>query len=383
MLGKLLNFIEKIDTRPIKVKEKCCTKIISSKSNCSACQDVCSQNAIIIDDEEIRIDFDKCNQCGLCVTSCPNQVFNLEIDSDSHLLNEVQKKLNVSSNLIIQCQAAKKNKNSIQIKCLGRLSERLLLKLLFTGADSIWLQSGQCAQCQLQSGRKLIDRAVNNCNFLLKNYFDESRIIISMEEPNNLNFESFNLKETNYEGKEAEGLGRREFINKLRDESINGLTSLLTFSQNEKTEKDSVEVKINDKRKELLSLIERLEDNVTKNKRVESLSLFWKVDIGIDCDFCQICTSLCPNNVLELKNEKEEKKIVANHNLCTNCGLCEDVCYKQQISINQDINYNLDNSEQEVIVGLKKVCNECQKEFYTAKQDKKICSFCESSKGIL
>ncbi|HUW42929.1 MAG TPA: 4Fe-4S binding protein [Thermoplasmata archaeon] len=43
---------------------------------CGACQDVCPENAITMDDVAV-IDKDKCVDCGACVDECPNSCIKL------------------------------------------------------------------------------------------------------------------------------------------------------------------------------------------------------------------------------------------------------------------------------------------------------------------
>jgi NAD-dependent dihydropyrimidine dehydrogenase PreA subunit len=44
---------------------------------CGACQDVCPENAIAMNDVAV-IDKSKCVDCGACVDECPNQAIKLE-----------------------------------------------------------------------------------------------------------------------------------------------------------------------------------------------------------------------------------------------------------------------------------------------------------------
>jgi len=44
---------------------------------CGACQDVCPENAITMNDIAV-IDNDKCVECGACVDECPNAAIKLE-----------------------------------------------------------------------------------------------------------------------------------------------------------------------------------------------------------------------------------------------------------------------------------------------------------------
>ncbi len=40
-------------------------------SGCSACMDVCPEDAITMDGDTAVIDAAKCTECGLCVDACP------------------------------------------------------------------------------------------------------------------------------------------------------------------------------------------------------------------------------------------------------------------------------------------------------------------------
>ncbi len=45
--------------------------IESECTACGACEDVCPEGAITVDDVAV-IDADKCIECGLCVDECPS-----------------------------------------------------------------------------------------------------------------------------------------------------------------------------------------------------------------------------------------------------------------------------------------------------------------------
>ena len=55
------------------------TEVAFYKENCAfcfACKDVCPENAIV-ESEGVRIDFDRCNSCGKCVSACMNNALRL------------------------------------------------------------------------------------------------------------------------------------------------------------------------------------------------------------------------------------------------------------------------------------------------------------------
>ncbi|MTI84524.1 MAG: NADH-quinone oxidoreductase subunit I [Firmicutes bacterium] len=68
------------------------------------------------------------------------------------------------------------------------------------------------------------------------------------------------------------------------------------------------------------------------------------------CIACNLCANACPNNVIELKSEKVEKKkfltkYVMNIEYCLFCGMCVEACNKDAInfSLEHDMSqYNYD-----------------------------------------
>ncbi|MCK8825008.1 4Fe-4S dicluster domain-containing protein [Fuchsiella alkaliacetigena] len=377
MLDKILNFIDKIDADPIKIDQQYCTRLQSPKSNCTSCYDFCPQEAIQMANEELSISFSRCINCGLCVNSCPNQVFTLEMNSDLNIINEFQ--ANSNSNFKISCQEAKKG-NGAHVKCLGRISVNLLLKLLLVGADSIWLQPGDCSNCELKKGRSLIEEAAENCNSLLKNYSEQPRVFLSTTKPN-LNLAEFQLRLAEVQDEEEinrQGVGRREFINKVREESINSLIDLISFGDEKETEEE-IEEKINPNRQELITLVEKLEKEAQVIDKTSSQSLFWQINIKQNCNFCGACVMLCPNHALDLIEKKDEnnegKRIIVENKLCSNCKLCQEVCFKEQIAIIENRDYDL--KAKTAYQGKKIECIDCNKSFYAINKNKEICSFCE------
>ena len=44
--------------------------------NCGLCAKVCREGAITIENNEVKVDYDKCNYCGRCVKSCPTDAWD-------------------------------------------------------------------------------------------------------------------------------------------------------------------------------------------------------------------------------------------------------------------------------------------------------------------
>lgn len=89
--------------KPKIVKKKCV--------KCKLCMKACSENAIVINDQESYIDHEKCVGCGGCVAVCPQKAISLM--SPKGLFQMLFKRNDFREKLIEYALAGQKNKNNI------------------------------------------------------------------------------------------------------------------------------------------------------------------------------------------------------------------------------------------------------------------------------
>lgn len=67
----------------------------------------------------------------------------------------------------------------IQVRCLGRLDESILVDAVAAGAQAVWLVDGECQDCPYAVGRTVAEQAVQRANALLQAFGVSEHIFIS------------------------------------------------------------------------------------------------------------------------------------------------------------------------------------------------------------
>lgn len=95
IMSLLTNWLESLSYE-LEISESC-TRKISPLSSCSACIDVCPDEAILLENEKMVIDEKRCTSCGVCITVCPVQAVKGQSPSrrvsQGHLLLELESPL--------------------------------------------------------------------------------------------------------------------------------------------------------------------------------------------------------------------------------------------------------------------------------------------------
>jgi Fe-S-cluster-containing hydrogenase component 2 len=96
---------------------------------------------------------------------------------------------------------------------------------------------------------------------------------------------------------------------------------------------------------------------------------FYCVEINKrQCTLCQVCISLCPEDVFQL----EDGKLVIENGRCVNCTSCTDVCSEDAIEINSDIRRKIEQFEPVIY----NTCQDCGHSFYTFVKETEKCHIC-------
>jgi len=77
--------IDSLSRKDIIILPELCPTVKSPKSKCRRCLDFCPANSIKIENN-ILID-EKCTECGICISACPNGVFNSGTKNDFSIIS--------------------------------------------------------------------------------------------------------------------------------------------------------------------------------------------------------------------------------------------------------------------------------------------------------
>ena len=377
--GNLLDVALNED-RNITVFSGYCKRVRFRKSNCRTCLDVCPENAISLHPGPTINS--GCSDCGLCQNACPTEVFQNELSTDRHLLNQARSFLGKDQppgerkRLFIHCHLAEsQNNGSLLVPCLGRITENIILGAAVSGFDEVKLTKGTCSGCRMKEGEELLTYAITTSRVFLER-LGLGRFSISVEE------------REKKKGKE-EVLSRRDIFSKTSKKVKDKATSFLYHK--EKAIRENVQEILGNKRetgngkrrsprreflRKLLKTKEESDVIVAQNKQ----EFPWK-KMEIDekrCSACGTCQALCPTGAISKKWEQGRQLAWFNSSSCTNCLLCKEACPEQAIEFEGEFSLAdlLEDEEkivarvdltscflcgEEITVGESKLCPTCRK----------------------
>ncbi|MBI5375982.1 MAG: 4Fe-4S binding protein [Candidatus Schekmanbacteria bacterium] len=361
----------------IEVTGYLCPTLKSPKSSCHICMEVCPANAISM--SEGMIDEAKCFNCGLCISACPSGVFLSRLESDANIVELAMSAVKNSTDgasVIFACGMAHNEMGPVvPIRCLGRLTENILLWLKKNGITNITFESGDCPTCSLSRGD-----AVFKYNHRLARLIAESA---------GIKWEKGQAQEIRKEENAGEkkeknisvpsgGFSRRDFFKRLRGEGILKVGEMVTESI-KMPPKENVKTSGKSPRRNLLKkILDGMGNGSIYDGSGGIYIPFGDVSISAECIGCDVCQILCPTAALYKEKSEDKVKLMFSYDRCISCGLCAEICLGKAIKVQPlfDPKKIVNPSPRELISFRNKTCSVCSTEFASRSDDEEICFFC-------
>jgi ferredoxin len=308
-----------------------CSRLRHRLSKCTRCADRCPTKAIEWGERTLSIDPDKCTSCGICTSVCPNGVFEALKPHNTEILGRVKELLHQNKEIVFECnpQRVDREADTILVPCLGRIDEGVLIGCIALGARAVFLTPSECQGCQNESGLSVIQETVNNCNQLLGS--------MGLSEP-------ISFRERVKTAEELKRTSRREFLasitqeaKKLGAEVASNMIDNLQKKIPQESKKGSLPVCLPEKRELLLTAMSKLKKPADGVNRVIESPLFCQFGVKEGCTVCQMCAFFCPTGALSKIDENGQFGLRFKVSFCTNCGLCQDICYKQVVQLSNQV----------------------------------------------
>lgn len=400
----LLRIIDKIISSSeniIIINEDYCVRLKSPMSSCYVCINKCPEQAIEINDSNIKIS-DKCSLCKLCINICPNFVFdskdffdisdkafisenktyyfcskvkfklNVDSGSNNNNTNDNGAKLNKSDNFNDEKELNLITENLIKvISCINEIDNTDIIKHLKNNKEINFI-TDDCKVCDynffyknkiknikhISAGLLALDNnkhdILEKIKFVDYNKFDFLSIISNISNISN------NKKN---EDKKSETILNSKAINKSDNNNYNNNSNddysqrRLFFQEVSKTIKENAlklaknfpieELPFNefflsndDKKLNKLFFKKRFKlfNFIKHNPDCLALLDIKLPSINKNCVFCANCWEFCPTGALTRNNKNNA--IILNPYLCTGCNLCKDICSFGAIKMNKPKNLN-------------------------------------------
>lgn len=298
-MANLLKMIEKAaeSFENLAIYDSRCLQMVSEKSKCKVCIDACPTKGIEIQNGAITIS--SCTSCGICAKVCPTETFIWKQPTYENLYSKLKEAMISNETVIISCIKSPLNMLEaplITIPCFSYLLDDIWTFLLNMKQGYIYLPEDAC----------------NECNHICEIPEKAKRIRLSNEKDVRkiLNKESLDRR-------------KREFLANVFS-YVNEFSIRKWLKNEEMTKEPGISIK-----------------EIWKNEvcelpiQVAEKSLPIGISINSRCRSCNACSILCPKGALQQStNDAEQTTIITiDHDRCSTCGLCVDICYFDAVSI--------------------------------------------------
>lgn len=281
----------------IQIDGNSCLNQRYKKSECNRCRIACPSKCI---QEDLKVNSNDCNDCGICLSVCPAEA----ISSSEVSSKDLQELITADEScLVLSCRLRDKQSSW---RCLGFIDIRLIFSLILSGAKKnrqIVIKNQLCNTCKPQVG-KYLNELFHEANKIL---------ILAGKNPiiQGFNSDSIRMHETLISRRNLfKSIIRKgaKFLSESLDEEKNfGRQSRqMLFSQYE----SSIDIPI-----------------------MEPTALFNAISYSDSCNACASCEKICPQNAIKIKEQGEKLEFYHNSRVCSGCEICIVNCPQEAITL--------------------------------------------------
>ncbi len=305
-------------------KEKLCAHSRSGKSGCNACIDVCSTQAISSVGDKVLVNPNLCAGCGACTTVCPSGAMSYSY------LRAPDQGLRLKTMLSAYAKA-------------GGKSAALLFHSKESGAGLLQ----KLGQNAAKAGRGLPARvipldlhhtaSVGIDVWMAAIAYGAANVFILMTEEEAPEYRAAVQQQIEIAQAILSGLGYAgQHIHLIQTDSVAQLeTALHVLSPAQTSSVAAVSNVAQDKRVTLDFCIEHLHKHAPATVDEFALpkgALYGAVQINKDaCTLCMSCVGACPSSALMDNANAPQLRFIERN--CVQCGLCEQTCPENAISL--------------------------------------------------
>ena len=259
---------------------KQCLNAKQGKRHCTNCVGVCP-NHCIQDAQKEQAEFSNCENCGLCASVCP-----------THAIGWSRENSRVFSSMVMQEKKEPTLRCSMvsgageRVTCLAAVPWEMLAAPTFRG--SFTLLHGDCASCRFADKMYIFESALTRARTFLGEK-QQMRICVKRQDT-------------------PDSVSRRQMFG-----------SLFNRAKQVVYDPEMTEIGASGRLPRTLLL--------TAVRLYAKEEPCWEApDIGNLCWACGVCTSVCPQNAIQLEKTDQGWKLTCLPRRCVSCGVCEAVC---------------------------------------------------------
>ena len=359
-VADVLSYADYLKVSPLAIDEDRCVAVRNRNATCRRCCDACLAAAITVQQNMVSVDPDVCVRCGVCTTVCPTCALSLLEPTSAQVLSSTLKTADRPRGMgILACARAAARHEAdperfAEVPCLGAVGEPELLGLAAAGLDDILLVDGDCATCKYGAADGFITTSVHQAADMLEAVGAQAIITRTSQFPP----EVLSPRRANVRGEDRRGLlaqtGRSmrsvagNVAKKTMEEKLGGAQA------RPRTLKDRLSAGHSGRMPTFqpegnFQLLECLEKTAERPEGLSTSEValetrrFGSLAIDADqCSGCGLCVLFCPTAALSHaefdRPEREDRKYLEfSAELCTQCGLCRDVCLRKCLEVSPKV----------------------------------------------
>lgn len=349
-LQDIVDVAQALQTTAVRVVEDRCVVVRNRNATCRHCVAACPANAVKVKGNSVSIDVSACISCGACTVVCPVEALVPLEPTDAELAaGAAASASQLGGTAVIACaRIASKDLGDpskyVQVPCMARVDEVMLVELASAGVKRIELVDGTCRTCKFRDTSVGVDRTVEEAEELIAAMGGTTEVRRASEFP-----EAALIKDkASLYGQERRGFFSRS-TRKARQASVKTAEVVISkeLEQRMPTLRERLGVTASGampwleahRRERLMDSLDQL--GAPTCEAIVSRQ-FGEVDIDREkCNACGMCAVFCPTGALKKSDEKPVDGVGSYLEFqafdCVNCHLCADACMKKCLKVRVEV----------------------------------------------
>ena len=346
-INDIATIADALEKAPVIVVQDRCVAVRNRNATCRACMRICPFGAVKVAANELTLDPAACVGCGACAAACPTQALIARDPSDSALSDACKSLAGKEGECAIACARSASKRLAdpdryVEVSCLARVDEALLIEAAAAGARDIVLVDGTCSTCKHGPCTQDVDDIIAQANGLLECQGAPALVRRSSAFPEQLIVE---------DAAGRFGSTRRGFLSDAASAAREtAVTAARTTVANELGLKEG-EVSIGERLRvgaggslpriqvprhmRLLDAFDALGEPCAERLETRRLGVV-SID-SLRCNSCGMCAVFCPTGALSRNPDDKPSDPLRVLEFtaadCINCRMCCDVCWKGAITL--------------------------------------------------
>lgn len=354
------------------VEDELCLNLRARGVSCRRCSERCRAEALSLSADAIELDELACTQCGACIPACPSGVMSLSGFTPVRFLEGLAGQREVH----LHCSASTDTGGGVVIPCHQVLDARLLAAAFADGTEHFILHgTAGCGSCRKGDASAY----VHELQACLRQWFGDRAPSLEVARPGKTTVIGPRRCECQVE------MGRRSFLRLASAQAVSGTAGwLLPLDEPERAGETLPFYQADTVARRPVACQSLLAARAERLPWAEARALPWRSRTLADkCSACLVCGERCPTGALQASEDEHARAITFEPALCTDCGLCEQLCPQQavrpQLSLSAD---QVGAPRTRLMHRAMMRCHGCGHPFVAGAERLQLCDICRNEQEI-